>query len=58
MISYRIIRRNCRVSDLAANRGRPNAISPRIHPTLHISADVQYGDERRISGARYHIVTT
>mmetsp|Transcript_24701 Transcript_24701/g.68894 ORF Transcript_24701/g.68894 Transcript_24701/m.68894 type:complete len:203 (-) Transcript_24701:563-1171(-) len=37
----------------------PMAISPRMHPELHISIGSEYSSApKRISGARYHTVTT
>mmetsp|Transcript_28588 Transcript_28588/g.62365 ORF Transcript_28588/g.62365 Transcript_28588/m.62365 type:complete len:223 (+) Transcript_28588:412-1080(+) len=47
------------ISESPANSGAPVAISPKTQPTLQRSTGMLYKVEpRRISGARYHTVTT
>mmetsp|Transcript_3618 Transcript_3618/g.11159 ORF Transcript_3618/g.11159 Transcript_3618/m.11159 type:complete len:208 (+) Transcript_3618:838-1461(+) len=46
-------------SDVPGKSGRPEAISPKMHPTLHRSTGVEYlRDPISTSGARYQSVTT
>lgn len=45
--------------ELPGNTGFPKNISPRMHPTDHISTAFEYFEEpRSISGALYHLVAT
>jgi hypothetical protein len=53
------MRRNWSASEVPGKSGRPELISPKMHPTLHKSTGVEYlRDPISTSGARYQSVTT